>query len=585
MLKKINCFLFCFFIFSIVFIISSTRYTPYAATLPGGTNFKITTPVATTLSNVPITDKVSLTFSGYIANEGILSFKLNGVKGSISESIFNQAASLKSGVNKLTFEGYSDKNCVNKIVTEDFYIVRNPNAMHINNLKYPSNTNTSISAGGKYTITGMLSYSITKKVEVNNTPQVLNGTSKQFSFEYTLVEGLNKINTVTTYEQAVDGVNYSYSISKNYNLFAPINFKLITELSKDKNKVNITNNPIITFSGFVSNYGINSLKINGTVVTIKNEQRQFDFKNKLRNGINIVNVQGFSDKKCLTKIADVNYYIVKNPNGITCNLKPITIAEINPFTVVGRLMYPMVKGIVINGALQDIMDYRIYSYIDSLIPGKYNPITTKVLYEQIYYGVVYNYSVTNNYTIIAPSDANNKYVKVSSISLYKTTDKLEVGNTDTLEAKISPTNATDGRVTFTSSNNKIATVDNNGKVTGISEGLATITATTIDGSKTATCSITVNKPIIKVKTVSLNKTTDSLTVGATNTITVTVNPTDATNKLVKWTSSDNKIATVDDNGNVTGISKGIATISVTTVDGSKMALCTISVETLKHWNK
>ena len=168
-------------------------------------------------------------------------------------------------------------------------------------------------------------------------------------------------------------------------------------------------------------------------------------------------------------------------------------------------------------------------------------------------------------------------VHTTTVSLNKMSDKLTVGDTDNLISTVNPANSISKAVTWESSNASIATVDNAGKVTGVKAGTATITVTTVDGSKTATCTVTVNDPIIKVTSVSLNITTDSLVVGSADTLTSTVNPIDATNKDVTWTSSDASIATVDNTGKVTAVRAGTATITATTVDGSKISDCTVIV--------
>ena len=88
--------------------------------------------------------------------------------------------------------------------------------------------------------------------------------------------------------------------------------------------------------------------------------------------------------------------------------------------------------------------------------------------------------------------------------------------------------------------------------------------------------------LVNVSFVSLNKTTDSLTVGGTDNLIATLDPVEATNKNVKWTSSDNNIATVDINGKVTAISAGTATVTITTEDQSKTATCNIIVQSVNN---
>ena len=168
-------------------------------------------------------------------------------------------------------------------------------------------------------------------------------------------------------------------------------------------------------------------------------------------------------------------------------------------------------------------------------------------------------------------------VAVTGVTLNKTTLALTVGGTEILTATLAPNNATNTNVTWSSGDVNIATVDNAGKVTAVAAGTATITVTTTDGSKTATCAVTVTASTVAVTGVTLNKTTLALTAGGTETLTATLAPETATNKNVTWSSSDVNIATVDNAGKVTAVAAGTATITVTTVDGSKTATCAVTV--------
>ena len=161
-------------------------------------------------------------------------------------------------------------------------------------------------------------------------------------------------------------------------------------------------------------------------------------------------------------------------------------------------------------------------------------------------------------------------ISITSISLNNTTLSLTKGGTATLVATITPSNATYQTVTWTSSDTSVATVDSNGKVTAVGGGSATITATA--GGKTATCAVTVTVPVTGV---SLNKTTLSLAKGATETLAATVTPSDATDKSVTWSSSDETVATVDEEGKVTALKVGMATI--TAKAGEKTAECVVTV--------
>lgn len=172
-------------------------------------------------------------------------------------------------------------------------------------------------------------------------------------------------------------------------------------------------------------------------------------------------------------------------------------------------------------------------------------------------------------------DTNIPTVNVTSVTLNKTTTTIPKGSTETLIATVSPPNATNKSVTWTSSNTSIATV-NNGVVTGVANGNTVITVTTVDGSFTATCNVTVKTVTIPVTSVSLDKTTHTFKVDETVQLNATVLPSNANNKNVTWSSSDETKATVVD-GLVTAKAEGSCVITVTTVDGSKTAICNLTI--------
>ena len=186
------------------------------------------------------------------------------------------------------------------------------------------------------------------------------------------------------------------------------------------------------------------------------------------------------------------------------------------------------------------------------------------------------------------TDGSQEEINVTGVSLNKTSGELKVNEELQLIASILPEDATNKEVSWTSSDEKIATVDENGKVTAISEGKATIIVTTKDGGFTASSEITVlpkgedggtggEPEDIKVTGVSLDKTSGELKVDEELKLVASILPEDATNKEVSWTSSDEKIATVDENGKVTAISEGKATITVTTKDGGFTANSEVTV--------
>lgn len=169
-------------------------------------------------------------------------------------------------------------------------------------------------------------------------------------------------------------------------------------------------------------------------------------------------------------------------------------------------------------------------------------------------------------------------VPVTGVSL-KSSTTLLLGGTETLEATVLPNDATNKNVTWSSADGTKVSVDEHGVITGLAltgEIPVNITVTTEDGSFEATCAVTVNP--VPVSSVGLNKTSAELVVGKTLTLSETVLPDNATDKSVTWESDDETVATVDDDGKVTAVAEGTATITVKSVaDPTKKAECTITV--------
>lgn len=166
-------------------------------------------------------------------------------------------------------------------------------------------------------------------------------------------------------------------------------------------------------------------------------------------------------------------------------------------------------------------------------------------------------------------------VEPTSISVSSTSVSVKEAESTTVTATVLPSDASQ-IVKWTSSDTSIATVSS-GKITGVSVGTATITATTSNGL-TATVKVKVveNPNIIKPTGISLNKTSLSLYTRSSETLTATVTPSNTTYPDVTWTSSNSSVASVDA-GKVTGVSAGTATITATTTNGLT-ASCTVTVE-------
>lgn len=167
-----------------------------------------------------------------------------------------------------------------------------------------------------------------------------------------------------------------------------------------------------------------------------------------------------------------------------------------------------------------------------------------------------------------------KYSDVESVTVSPKKNNLDVGGTRTLDATVKPSTAKQD-VSFDSSDDAVATVDSNGKVTAVAEGEATITVTAEGETDTATVNVSV--PVVKVDSVELSPSETELEVEETEQLESTVNPSDADNKDVSYKSSDEEIASVDSEGLVTAVSDGNATITATTDDGGHESTSEITV--------
>lgn len=177
---------------------------------------------------------------------------------------------------------------------------------------------------------------------------------------------------------------------------------------------------------------------------------------------------------------------------------------------------------------------------------------------------------TMTYTATCKVTVKAKIVTVTGVSLNKTALELEVDGTETLTATVAPENATNQNVTWKSSNTSVATVEN-GTVTGVTEGNATITVTTEDGGETATCEVTVkgkggdepDPPVRVTKVTITNMPTSKISVDDTFDLDAVVEPDNATNQTVTWTTSDPAKATVAADCLVTALQEGEVTITAT----------------------
>lgn len=165
---------------------------------------------------------------------------------------------------------------------------------------------------------------------------------------------------------------------------------------------------------------------------------------------------------------------------------------------------------------------------------------------------------------------------VTGIAVNKTNLSLGINSWERLQVTFTPENASNKTVTWSSSDKNIATVDATGKITGKTAGNAVITVTSTDGNHKATCNVTVKD--VNVAKIALNTDKLGLNQGDTQTLITKITPENATNKKVTWASSNINVASVDENGTITAVGVGTATITATTVNGNKAATVLVTVK-------
>jgi uncharacterized protein YjdB len=205
-----------------------------------------------------------------------------------------------------------------------------------------------------------------------------------------------------------------------------------------------------------------------------------------------------------------------------------------------------------------------------------------------YKGIVREFSVRSNASgvlnVVFRPIANFDYAAVNaievgltpltSVAVNPSNASVGVGDTTRLSATILPAIATNQKVVWSSSNTSVVSVDGTGLVTGVSPGTATITVTTNEGQKTASSTVTAANIAVSGVTVT---STASVGVNNSTTLVAAVQPANATNKTLTWSTSDAGIVSVSQSGVLTGVSPGTATVTVTTQDGAKTANSVVTV--------
>ena len=260
------------------------------------------------------------------------------------------------------------------------------------------------------------------------------------------------------------------------------------------------------------------------------------------------------------QLAGENRVLITNP-GINMNIRikiPDKMINNQPYTIRDYKMLRLHKDSATNQATVDILD-SVFNSSTNELTFKSDKFSIYVLtYKDTYYSP--SYPVTG--------------IKVSPDTLTLT----KKDETAQLTAEVTPSYADNKRVTWQSSDEKVATVDENGKVTAVGNGTATITATSVSGSYTATVSVTVKIPV-EIQKLTIEAEKETLTkIGESTELKVKIEPENADLQKLLWKSDNEKVATTDENGKVTAVGNGTAEITVTTEDGKITASIMITVK-------
>ena len=260
------------------------------------------------------------------------------------------------------------------------------------------------------------------------------------------------------------------------------------------------------------------------------------------------------------QLAGENRVLITDP-GINMNIRikiPDKMINNQPYTIREYKIFRLHKDSATNQATVDILD-SVFNSSTNELTFKSDKFSIYVLtYKDTYYSP--SYPVTG--------------IKVSPDTLTLT----KKDETAQLTAEVTPSYADNKRVTWQSSDEKVATVDENGKVTAVGNGTATITATSVSGSYTATVSVTVKIPV-EIQKLTIEAEKETLTkIGESTELKVKIEPENADLQKLIWKSNNEKVAITDENGKVTAVGNGTAEITVTTEDGKITASIMITVK-------
>ena len=260
------------------------------------------------------------------------------------------------------------------------------------------------------------------------------------------------------------------------------------------------------------------------------------------------------------------YYNPKEPEAVAITSIEISIPELEIETNI-----PVEISTIIEPSNYNTSNLQWISSNPEIISVENGVITALVEGESTIF-VINDNGVKSNEILV------NSIVKIKEIKLSKETLEIDVGKTETLLTTITPENATNKNLIWKSSNEDIASVDENGVVTGNNVGECVVSVSSSDESVKAECKVKVNP--IEINSLSFDETNVTLGVGQEYILIGSVSPSNATYRSFTWSSSNNDVLTVN-NGRIKAISEGNSVVTITSKNG-KTASCNFTVTSGAH---
>ena len=410
------------------------------------------------------------------------------------------------------------------------------------------------------------------------------------------------------------------NINNQENIASSINYKILdTNIAKVDTYGNITGLEKGKTTLIVSSLNGLSKEVNIEVEEKKYDIQKIDFKDKLiiinigdERKLNIETVPSDADTSSLVWSSDNDNVVSVNENGVIKALKvgetKVTVKTINGLDSISviRVIDNSKKdskepndqketnieaeSITLNKSKLKINEGTTYSLSAIISPSNVtnkniiwtsdNNSVAKVNSKGIVKGIkegtaTITVKTSNNKIATCNITVKKPTIAVSKVTISSKVSQITEGSSISLLATVFPKNASDKSITWICSNNNVIKINSNGTIIGLKEGSARITATSNNGVSDY-INIVVKPKIVDVTSITLNNSNISLLKGDTKTLTATIKPKNATNKNIKWTSSDTSVASVNQNGKVTANKKGTATITATT-SNNKSSSCSVTV--------